>query len=164
MIYNVTKFRHYLLGQKFSFHVDHLALLYLVCKASLIGKLAQWTLLLQEFEFEIYHRPGVPDYLSRLESGAAGDGVRDEFLDAQLFRVIAENMVDETVADEDKWLTNIHHFLSSGLPPKDLNRDERKRLVVKSRHFCLLQDTLFHKGADGIWRRAVQIDEKDAIL
>ena len=59
MIYIVTKFLHYLMGRKFSFHVDHSALLYLVLKASLTGKLAQWTLLLQEFEFEIYHRSGI---------------------------------------------------------------------------------------------------------
>ena len=54
MVY-ITKYRHYLLGRKFSFHVDHSALIYLVSKVSLIGKLARWTLLLQEFEFEIYH-------------------------------------------------------------------------------------------------------------
>ena len=35
MVYSVTKYRHYLLGRKFSFHVDHLALIYLVSKASL---------------------------------------------------------------------------------------------------------------------------------
>ena len=55
IVYNITKYRHYLLGHKFSFHVEHLTLIYLVSKASLTGKLARWTLLLQEFEFEIYH-------------------------------------------------------------------------------------------------------------
>ena len=47
MIFNVNKFRHYLLVQKFTFHVNHCALLYLVSKQSLTGKLARWTLLLQ---------------------------------------------------------------------------------------------------------------------
>ena len=79
MIYSVTKYRHYLLGCKLSFHVDHSVLLYLVSKASLTGKLALWTLLLQEFEFEIYHRLGVQDvvadYFSRLESREAIDWV-----------------------------------------------------------------------------------------
>ena len=44
-MYSVNKFRHYLLGKKFTFHVvqDHSALLYLVSKASLTGKLAKWT-------------------------------------------------------------------------------------------------------------------------
>ena len=51
MIYNVTKFRHYLLGRKFSFHVDHSELLYLVSEASLIGKL-----LLQKFYAVVHKR------------------------------------------------------------------------------------------------------------
>ena len=69
MIYNMNKFRHYLLGRKFTFHVNHSALLYLVLKQSLTGKLARWTLLLLESEFNIIHRLGVQhevaDNLSR---------------------------------------------------------------------------------------------------
>ena len=44
MIYNINKVRHYLLGRKFVFHVDHATLLYLVSKKLLIGKLARWML------------------------------------------------------------------------------------------------------------------------
>ena len=55
LIFSITKFRHYLLGRKFTFHVDHAALLYIADKSSLTGKLA---LLLQEFTFDIVHRPG----------------------------------------------------------------------------------------------------------
>ena len=44
-------------------------------------------------------------------------------MDAQLdFRVTAKNTVQETVAEEDKWVTKIHQFLSMRLPPKELNR------------------------------------------
>ena len=81
IVYSLTKYRHYLLGRKFSFHVDHSALLYLVSKASLTGKIAQW-----------------------------------------------------------------------------------KRVVVRSRNFYLVGDTLYHKGADGISRRTVRSDEKELIL
>ena len=103
MIYSINKFRHYLLGQKFTFHVDHSALLYLVSKHELIKKLARWTLLLQEFEFDILlHRPGVQhavaNYLSRLEWGESGTGVTNEFPDGQLFRV---DIVAATEMDED---------------------------------------------------------------
>ena len=91
ILYSITKYRHYLLGRKFSFHVDHSALIYLVSKASLMGKLARWTLLLQELELDIYHNLGVQhevaDYLRRLESNETGHGARDEFSDAELFRV-----------------------------------------------------------------------------
>ena len=115
-------------------NVDHSALLYLVLKASLTGKITRWTLLLQEFEFDIFHRPSaqhaVADYLSRLESGEVGDGVRDKFPDAELFRITTEPATDATVAEEDKWLTDMHQFLSTGIPPDKMDWDERKRVVV----------------------------------
>ena len=159
MVYSVTKYRHYLLGRKFSFHVDHSSLIYVVSKASLTRKIARWTLLLQEFEFDIYHQPGVQhavvDYLSQLESGEAGDGVQDKLPDAELFRITMEPETDSTVAEEDKWLKDMHQFLSIGLRPDKMDRDERKRLAVRSRHFYLIQKTLYHKGADRIWRRAI---------
>ena len=142
MVYSVTKYRHYLLGRKFSFHVDHSVLLYVVSKASLTGKIARWTLLLQEFEIDIFHQPGiqhaVADYLSHLESGEAGDGIRDEFPDTELFRITTEPAADPIVPEEDKWLTDMHQFLSIGLPPKKMDQDERKRLAVRSRHLCLI--------------------------
>ena len=68
------------------------------------------------------------------------------------------------VAEEEKWLTDMHQFLSTGLPPYKMDRDERKRVAVQSRHFYLIGDTLYHKGSDGIWRRAVRSDEKETIL
>ena len=55
MIYSITKFLHYLLGQKFSFHVDHSTLLYLVNKQALTSRLAQSMFVLHEFDFDIQH-------------------------------------------------------------------------------------------------------------
>ena len=73
-----------------------------------------------------------------LESGEVGDGVRDEFPDAELFKVNAKAAVDGTVAGEDKWLTDIHQFLSTRFPREELSQDECKCLAVESRHFCLV--------------------------
>ena len=56
MVYSINKFQHYLLGRKFTFHVDNSALLYLANKQALTGRLAHWMLLLQEFDFQIHHR------------------------------------------------------------------------------------------------------------
>ena len=83
MIYSITKSRHYLLGSKFVFHVDHLALLYLVAKQAFHGKIARLMLILTEFEFTVNYTPGsthvVADYLSRLELGEDLAGIQDEF-------------------------------------------------------------------------------------
>ena len=114
--------------------MDHPTLIYLVSKASLTGKIARWIVLLQEFEFDIYHQPRaqhkVADYLSRLEFGKAGDVVQDEFPDAELFRVTSKPATDSTIVEDNKWLTDMHQFLSTGLPPDKMDRDERKRLAV----------------------------------
>ena len=65
---------------------------------------------------------------------------------------------------EDTWISEMTIFLSIGIPPEHMSVDQRKRLVVRSRNFCLLNDVLYHKGADGIWQRAVRQFEKSAIL
>ena len=67
-----------------------------------MGRLARWMLLLQEFDFQIYHRPGVQhavaDYLSRLESEEPADSTYDDLPDAGLFTL---TMVPTPDANED---------------------------------------------------------------
>ena len=70
VIYCVRKWRHYLEGVRFLLVTDHRALLWLFRQPHLRGKLARWALVLQQFDFEVQHRPGkfhfVPDAVSRL--------------------------------------------------------------------------------------------------
>ena len=85
------------------------------------------------------------DYLSRLDSGETADTTYDNLPDAghcSLAMAPDEN--------EDEWITEMTHFLSTGLPPAHLTLDARKRLVVRRRNICLVSDTLYHKGSDGI--------------
>ena len=117
MVYNITKFRHYFLGRRFTFHVDHSTLLYLVNKQGLTGRLARWMLLLQEFDFQIHHRTGVQhavaDYLSRLESGEPTDSTYDDLLDVGLFSLTTTPTLDE---NEDEWIREMTHFLPTTYP------------------------------------------------
>lgn len=91
MVFSVRKFRHYLLGYEFVFHVDHYALRYLVQKANLPGRIARWMLLLQEFNFTVQTRAGKhhenADYLLRLHTGEREDTVADDFPDEDLFQL-----------------------------------------------------------------------------
>lgn len=48
-----AKFRHYLRGRLFHFYVDCQALLYLINKVAIQGRLMRWMFLLQEFDFKI---------------------------------------------------------------------------------------------------------------
>ena len=73
-------------------------------------------LLLQEFDFRIQHRPGVQhavaDYLSHLESGETVESTYDDLPDAGLF-----NLTTVPDDNEDEWITEMTHFLSTSLPP-----------------------------------------------
>ena len=134
-------------------------------KQLLTGTLARWMLLLQEFEFDIHHCPGlqhaVAFYLSRLESGEPTKGVHDYLPDAEIFRILP---TPPNLYSEDKWIEEMIHFLGTGLPPEYLPLDAKKRLDVRSQNFYLLHDTLYHKGTDNIWRRVVRKFEQDSIL
>ena len=122
-------------------------------------------LLLQEFEFDIHHQPGVQHvvahYLSHLESGELVEGVPDDLSYADIFRI---TITPPHPDPKDKWIGEMVQFLDTVLPPKDLMLDEKKRLVVRSQNFYQLHNTLYHKGANNIWIRAVRKFEKEVIL
>jgi hypothetical protein len=42
MVYVLHKLKHYLLGNKFVFYVDHMALVYLIKKPQLLSQITNW--------------------------------------------------------------------------------------------------------------------------
>ncbi len=56
MVYVFHKFHHYLLGKTFVFYVDHMALLYLVRKLQVSGRITWWLLLFLEYDFSIIYK------------------------------------------------------------------------------------------------------------
>ena len=91
MVFSLQKYRHYLLANPFIFYTDHQALKYLINKPLHHGRICQWLLFFQEFEFEVVVRPGKlnirPDHLSRIDTGEESTGVKYDLLDAHLFRI-----------------------------------------------------------------------------
>jgi hypothetical protein len=61
---------HNLLGNKFVFYVNHMALVFLVNKPQVLGRITRWLLLFLEYDFKIVHKPGrfhlMANALSRL--------------------------------------------------------------------------------------------------
>ncbi len=57
MVFALHKFRHYLLGNKFVYYVDHIALIYLLNKPHALGKITRWLLLFLEYEFTLVYKP-----------------------------------------------------------------------------------------------------------
>jgi hypothetical protein len=59
MAFALHKFKHYLLGNKFDFYLDHMALVYLVNKPHISKRIARWLLLFLEYDFTIMHKPNI---------------------------------------------------------------------------------------------------------
>jgi hypothetical protein len=53
MVYVLHKLRSFLLRNKYIFHADHMALVYLVNKPLVFGRIARWLLLFLEYAFTI---------------------------------------------------------------------------------------------------------------
>jgi hypothetical protein len=70
MVFVLHKFRHYLLGNKFVFYVNHMALVYLVNKLQVLGIITRWLLLFLKYDFTVVYKLSIihviVDALSRL--------------------------------------------------------------------------------------------------
>lgn len=92
MVFSAQNFQHYLMGKLFHFYVDHHALLHLINKVLVQGRLMHWMLFLQEYDFKIFHKPGKhhhgANFLSRSAEGEHSHSIRDEPRDVELFQIV----------------------------------------------------------------------------
>ncbi len=58
IVKSIQHFHHYLYGQKFLIRSDHAALQWLLHFRNPEGQIARWIQILQQYDFEIGHRPG----------------------------------------------------------------------------------------------------------
>lgn len=83
IVYALQKFRHYLLGRKFTIRTDHSALKWLMSKGENNSTRIRWLLKIQEFVFDVEHRPGktlvVEDALSRLTGDSENIAMFENF-------------------------------------------------------------------------------------
>jgi hypothetical protein len=89
MVYALHKFRHFLLGNKFVFYVDHMAMVYLVNKPQASGRITRWLLLFLKYEFIVVYKCGrthvFVDVLSQLLNSLEQLGVLDQIGDASYY-------------------------------------------------------------------------------
>ncbi len=89
MVYALYKFRHYLLGNKFKFYVDHMVLMYLINKPYVSSRLTKWFLLFLEYDFKIIYKHGrshlMVDALSILPNQIEPIGIPYQTCDAHMF-------------------------------------------------------------------------------
>jgi hypothetical protein len=158
MVYAIQSFRHYIFGKLFNMFTDHSTLKYLVNEPVLRGRICQWLLLFQEFDFEVIVKPGKlntgPNHLSRVTNGEEPTNFEDTFPDVQLF----------SVKITDDYFFDIIEYLSTGTAPHELNTMQRKNLVFREVDYQLIVGHLYKMGADNILRRCVLEHERPRIL
>jgi hypothetical protein len=80
MVYALHKLRHFLLGSKFVFYVDHMAMVYLFNKPQVSRKIRRWLLFL-EYEYTLVYKLSrthvVADVLFGLPDNSKPLGVLD---------------------------------------------------------------------------------------
>jgi hypothetical protein len=158
MIYDLHKFRNYLLGSHFKFFTDHSTLKYLVNKPMMEGRICRWFLLLQEFSFEVIINPGRCniglDHLYRLELGESVGAFDDNLPDADLLWV-------EAIPE---YLEDIAVFLSIGSCPETYSATQKFHMVVREEDYQLIVGKLYKLGLDSILWRCVLDHERQYIL
>ncbi|KAL3689424.1 hypothetical protein R1sor_015733 [Riccia sorocarpa] len=161
MIFAVSKFRHYLLGKRFVFHVDHEALKYIIARPTRSGKLARWMLVLMEFTFTVEYRPGKlhgnVDFLSRLPGEPEELSLETSPKDNFLF-IITE------VTTEDDWINQFKFFLLTEEFPRGLPRNKISAFIFAAASFRLVNDDLYRVGRDLILRRCVAPEEVFSVV
>jgi hypothetical protein len=107
MVFFLHKFKHYLLGNKIVFYVDHMALVYLVNKPHVSRRITRWLLLFLEYDFTIMYKPSkthvviVIDALSRLPNNTEPTSVPNQTKNSSL------------VYTRPEWLNDVKEFLKT---------------------------------------------------
>ena len=125
VVYATDYFRPYLLGKKFTVVTDHSALRWLH-SVEPKGRLARWVMCLQEYDFDILHRPGSEngnaDSLSRLTS-PQGNSSLDHPLNLEglsCATTVAPTCNLQTAQTTDSRLRVVLELKASGMPKPPL--------------------------------------------
>jgi len=141
VIFGIKKFEPYLYGRKFILHTDHHSLKWLMSISDPSGKLARWSLLVQQYDFEIQHRPGAAhgnaDALSRRTYNISPPSISAyDVPGVQVERVRDLQHRDPDLADLIQYLESSH------LPTK--NSIARSLLLTIDDYFLNEDGLLFH--------------------
>ena len=141
IVEGVKKFRHYLIGREFEIITDAHSLQWLFSIKDPNSRLARWGLRLQEYDFQIKHRPGRihgnVDALSRLITNSITE-LKEGFSEGKEDRVqLRKNQM------KDEELKPIIIYLLSKELPEDSK--EATRIVAMAGNMYLSEDRILYK-------------------
>ncbi len=129
---------------------DHKALTYLVNKPNPSGRLAQWLLLMEEFDIDIdiVHHPGRQhgnvDGLTKTYKGVGDVLEDDDFPDAAIMAINVKKTLEE--------YQEIIQYLDGMRFPVGATKAVRTRITHKSQNYLMIGNQLYFQGRDGVPR------------
>ena len=156
VVWAVIHFRPYLYGTKFTLYTDHQPLKWLMTNDKLTGKLARWALILQEYEFEVIHRPGIThqnaDTMSRrpLQTSEDFSEARQDFDQISVAQashassylaLLQCHLVEHPIVDIWEDLETLR-FLQHGEYPPQVTSGQRDRIQQRSKRYSWKGDHL----------------------
>ena len=115
-------------------------------------------LLLEEFDYTVEYKPGrlhlQADHLSRLSDEVGTSPIDDRFIDDNLF----------LVTSTPDWYVGIVEFLTTQRLLVEWTKEDMGKVKVDSRHFAVIDNMLFRRGADTILQRCVSEAEVPDII
>ena len=153
MVWATSHFRSYLSGNSFKLVTDHEPLKWIMTMQKLSGKLARWSLLLQEYDFTVKHRAGTDntnvDCLSRypLQSSAHApilDWTRGEILaPASFLALMVGNTPPNPDAAEEKNIwhdVEVLHFLKTHNYERGMSARNKDRVYHRAKAYRWMAD------------------------
>lgn len=161
VVWTIAKFRPYLYGRRFKVITDHHSLCWLTNVRDPSGRLAHWSLRLQEFDLQIVHKSGRrhndADSLSRAPVEPAGDNAEEDT--AFIGAVSLSDMATSQRADPE--LGALIDYLEGQNPV--LPRHLARGLAT----FCLRSGVLYKRSTEAcgnLYLLIVPSDLRDEIL
>ena len=174
VVYYVKAFRMYLLGRPFLIRTDHSALQWLRKTPEPIGQQARWCEILEEFQFEIQHRPGRShtnaDALSRRPCRQCGEDAQETMLKVRT--VYLNRPVDrpdsqynpgvlEKAYEEDPELRTLYALVKAGPEKPDVNVVNGLDAITKS---YVTQWNRLSIVNGGLYRRWIRLNKDSDTL
>jgi hypothetical protein len=133
-----------------------MALMYLVNKPQVFGKINRWLLLFLEYDFKFVYKPDrshlIVNALNRLPNQAKSFNVPDQTNVVQLFTLQLE------------WLQNVYDNLSKWTMPKIFTTSQQLYLAQRTKPFVLQNEIVYIFGQDNGFCCALQLEHVPIIL
>lgn len=158
IIYGLTKFQKYLLGNKFKIYTDHSALTFLLKTQFYNSRLMRWSLLISNFSFEIIHCKGVDnpaaDFLRRIVTGKIANEIENKLTIAKIN--INKNKEKNQVIPLIKNLAKIQQNNQ-----KTKNLHEKLKSNEEIKNYTLKNNIILHKTENfNRWRALIPKNKK----